>query len=91
MPKRHDGILHTCIDWTTPAIYHNPTRDPIEGPTDYLFKLAEDFRKVGVKFEFVLAASFDGTPFAEYLLSAEKEERESGKPVQDGRYPRKDL
>ena len=20
-----------------PTIYHNPTRDPIEGPTDYLF------------------------------------------------------
>lgn len=50
-----------------PVIYHNPTTDPIEGPTDYLFKLAEDFRKVGVKFEFVLTPSFHKTPFAEYL------------------------
>ena len=44
-----------------------PSQGPIRGPLNIGEQLAKDFRKVGVKFEWVSEASFRTTPFAKYL------------------------
>lgn len=44
-----------------------PPRGPLYGPPEDMYKLAEDFMKVGVKFEWVSMPRFKYTPFGEFL------------------------
>ena len=48
---------------------HGPSQGPVHGPLSTGERLAKDFRKVGVKFQWVSEASFRATPFAKFLYA----------------------
>ena len=48
---------------------HGPSQGPVHGPLSTGERLAKDFRKVGVRFQWVSEASFRATPFAKFLYA----------------------
>ena len=67
---------YTPARWNATRMSDDPLSGPVYGPPKDMDDLAEDFRKVGIKFEWVSTPSYKDTPFVLYGARLEARKRE---------------